>query len=178
MTQPEKTTPEKKITEKKITEKKFTGKKVFLWFFGFFLIVFMANGIMAYIAVGTWGGLETDDAYRKGIFYNQEISASEEQKKSGWVISLSHIPDSLDDQKINVLITWPEGDLPPKKVSAFINRSVTNAYDQEIILTKSENNIYTGSLILPEPGQWNIDVLVTRDKNTIYQHKEKIFVAK
>ncbi|MBL4612183.1 MAG: FixH family protein [Emcibacter sp.] len=160
--------------------KKFTGKKALMWIVGFFLIIFAVNAIVASIAVGTWGGLETKDAYRKGLYYNDEIAAAEEQKKSGWKIFLRHSPRSLikgsQDARLDVEIIWPESDLPPAQVIAVISRAVTNAYDQKITLTKTGNNIFTAPLSLPMAGQWNVSVLVKRPNNTIYQLKEKIFI--
>lgn len=156
--------------------KKFTGKHALIWIVSFFLVIFTANAIMATIAIGTWGGLETDNAYRKGIFYNNEIAAAEEQKASGWQISLSHTPTSLMGDRLDVSVTWPKDDLPPATVSALITRAVTNAYDQEITLTRTGNNIYTAPLSLPFKGQWHVNILVKRTKDTIYQFKDKIFI--
>ncbi len=157
--------------------KKFTGKHALIWFVGFFLIIFTVNAIMATIAIGTWGGLETNNAYRKGIHYNEEIAAAEKQKESGWQVSLDHTPTSLVGDHLDVLVTWPKGDLPPESISALVTRAVTNAHDQEITLTKrGEDDIYTAPVTLPFYGQWDINILVKRNKNTIYQIKEKIFV--
>lgn len=162
--------PEKPIKE-------FTGKKAFMWIAGFFLIIFIVNAIMATIAVGTWGGLETKDAYRKGLYYNDEIAAAESQKKSGWKMSLKHSPNSLKRDRLDVEIIWPVADLPPANVAAHISRAVTDAYDKKIILTKTGNNIYTAPLSLPQAGQWNVTILVKRADGPIYQLREKILVT-
>ncbi|WP_339861986.1 FixH family protein [Paremcibacter congregatus] len=156
--------------------KPFTGKKALLWFVGFFLIVFTVNGIMAYIALGTWGGLETDNAYRKGLHYNDAIAASEAQAASGWTIDLAYSPQSLTGDRLDVQVTWPEGDLPPAKVIAQISRAVTDIHDQEITLTKSGDQLYSSPLTLPAAGQWNISVLVFRPEGAIYQMRDKIFI--
>lgn len=161
---------------KKFTGKEFTGKKALFWFIGFFLVIFLVNGIMTYIALGTWGGLDTTDAYRKGLHYNENIAAAEAQHKSGWKIHLSHSPLTIQQDRIDVMITHPKQDLPPARVSVQISRAVTNAYDQELILTKAEDNLYTGPITLPEAGQWNLQVLVKRAEGPIYQLKEKIFI--
>ncbi len=157
--------------------KKFTGKKALMWFVGFFLIIFTVNGIMAYLAVGTWGGLETEDAYRKGIRYNDEISAASEQKQSGWIISLVHRPKTLKGDRIDIYISWPETDLPPAQVTAVVGRAVTNRYDQQITLTMTRDNIYTTAVEIPEPGQWNIKILVKRAEGPLYQLNEEFFIT-
>lgn len=164
------------ISEKK-TAGKFTGKKAMMWFMGFFGVVFTVNGIMLYIALSTWGGVETEHAYRKGLFYNREIAAAENQAKSGWKISLDHQPISLSGDTLAVNIARPDGDLPPEKVTVFISRAVTNAYDKTITLDKLGENQYGTPLILPLPGQWDVDIRVYRADGTLYQLKEKIFIA-
>jgi len=159
------------------SEKKFTGKKALIWIIGFFGVVFAVNGVMLYMALHTWGGLETDDAYRKGLFYNREITAAEDQAKSGWIISLDHQPISLRGDILAVNITRPDGDLAPEKVTAFISRAVTNIYDQTITLDQLGANQYGTPLTLPQPGQWDVDIRVSRPNGPLYQLKEKIFIA-
>jgi len=157
--------------------KKFTGKKALIWIVGFFLIIFTANAIMATIAIGTWGGLETNDAYKKGLFYNDEIAAAKDQINSGWEISLKHRPASLKNDRLDVEILWPESDLPPANVTALISRAVTNVHDQKITLTKVGGNIYTAPVTLPQAGQWNIAILVKRADGPIYRLTDKIFIT-
>ena len=44
---------------------------------------------MIYKALTTFGGVETPDAYRKGLAYNQRIAAEEAQAGLGWHDELS-----------------------------------------------------------------------------------------
>lgn len=153
--------------------KKFTGKKALCWFVGFFLVVFSVNGIMTYFALNSWGGLQTKNAYRKGIHYNDQIAAAEQQKKSGWKISLAHIPTSPDKDRLDAEVIWPENDLPPAQVTALISR---HAHDQELTLTKTGRNIYSSPLSLPKAGQWHVTILVNLTDGPTYRLKQKIFI--
>lgn len=157
--------------------KKFTSRKALLWFVGFFGIIFAVNAVMATIALGTWGGLDTKDAYRKGLAYNAELAAASAQNSSGWKITLSHRPKSIEGDRIDVNITWPESDLPPAKVSAVITRPVTNSHDQEIFLTRTGTDVYTAPVKLPLAGRWNVTILVRQADGPLYQLKENFFVA-
>lgn len=168
--------------EKSRDVKKFTGKKALIWIVSFFLVIFTVNGIMTYFALGTWGGLQTTDSYRKGIFYNDEIAAAEAQANSGWKIILRHSPERLStprgpDMRLDVEVSRPANDLPPVKVTALVTRAVTNIHDQRLILTERADGLYTAPLTLPEAGQWNVTILVRRADDTIYQLKDKIMVA-
>ena len=44
-----------------------------LLFFAFFAVVLTANGIMIWIALSSWTGLETKNHYLKGVDYNQTL---------------------------------------------------------------------------------------------------------
>ncbi|VAX03491.1 hypothetical protein MNBD_ALPHA03-1062 [hydrothermal vent metagenome] len=172
-------TPE---NEKSQNTRQFTGKKALMWIVGFFLVVFTVNGIMTYFALGTWGGLETENSYRKGIHYNEQITSAAKQAESGWEIYLRHSPEMITAEagetgRLDIEVIWPENDLPPAKVSALVTRAVTNIYDQEIILTKSRGNLYTAPLSLPLAGQWNVEILVKRPNGDLYKLKQKISVA-
>lgn len=155
----------------------FTGRKAFLWFAGFFLVIFSVNGFMLYLALGSWGGLSTNDAYRKGLYYNDQIAAAKAQRESGWDISLVHSPKAITGERLDVKISWPENDLPPAKVTAQLSRAVTNRYDQEVTLTKTGSNIYTAPVTLPVAGQWNLTILVKHAEGPLYRLDEKIFVS-
>ncbi len=168
--------------EKNTDVKKFTGRKALFWIVGFFLVIFSVNGIMTYFALGTWGGLQTTNSYRKGIHYNDEIANAEAQARSGWKIILRHSPQSLSiprgpDMRLDVEVSRPANDLPPVKVTALVARAVTDAHDQKIILIKADNGLYTAPLTLPQAGQWNVTIFVRRADDTIYQLKDKIMVA-
>ncbi|MBK8176722.1 MAG: FixH family protein [Rhodospirillales bacterium] len=63
------------------------------WIFvGGLVIVIAVNAVMMTLAIGTFPGLETEDAYRKGIEYNQTIAAARAQDARGWHLDLHFTP--------------------------------------------------------------------------------------
>lgn len=146
-----------------------------MWFIGFFLVVFCANGIMTYFALNTWTGLETENAYVKGLNYNDEFQNAKSQKASGWEIAISRKPESVDD-RFEVSITKPEGSLPPKEVSAHFIRAVVEGYDQEIMLSQISEGVYGAPLKLPLSGQWDVLIVVKSQNNLIFKLKDWFLV--
>ncbi len=71
-----------------------TGRKVLVTMVCFFGIIAVVDGIMIYQAVSTFGGLETKDAYRKGLAYNQRIAESAAQEQLGWSEKVAFDPVS------------------------------------------------------------------------------------
>lgn len=147
-----------------------------IWFVGFFAVVFSVNGIMVYLALKSWGGLETTDAYRKGLFFNQEIERAQQQQNSGWVLALTHVPSSLKDDRLDLQITRPLGSLPPAGVSAHLFRPVAEGHDQLIQLDHTGQGLYTAPLTLPLAGQWDVKILVKGTGDTTYKLEQRIFV--
>ena len=80
------------------------GTHVLLVFLGFFTTIFLVNGIMVYAALSTFGGLETADAYRKGLAYNARIAEGQAQAQRGWRDSVCYV---LDTQRVRVEVTDP-----------------------------------------------------------------------
>lgn len=155
--------------------KEYTGKRILAWIVGFFLVVFTANGIMAYFALNTWTGLATDDPYVKGLNYNQEITNAAAQQQSGWEIVISGKPE-FTEGRIEVTINRPEQSFPPTAVKASFIRAVREGFDQEITLSHNGNGIYGAPVKLPLIGQWDILIVVESQNNLIFKLEDWILV--
>ena len=155
--------------------KPYTGKRILMWFIGFFLVVFTVNGIMAYFALDTWTGLETENSYVKGLNYNNEIENARNQSASGWEITIPNKPQKTND-RFEIELKRPDDSLPPADVTAHLIRAVVEGYDQEITLTHNGDGIYSGPMNLPLPGQWNVLVVVKSQNNLIFRLKDRIIV--
>ena len=60
------------------------GRHVLLGFIAFFGVIFLVNGIFVYYALGTFGGGDTSDPYRKGLHYNDTLAEAARQADQGW----------------------------------------------------------------------------------------------
>ena len=54
------------------------------------LVVVAVNGVLFTFAIGTFSGLQTEDAYRKGIAYNDALAGAREQATRGWQAQIDH----------------------------------------------------------------------------------------
>ena len=64
--------------------KQITGKHVLFILFGFFGVMLAVNGVFVHFATATFSGVSTEDAYRKGLHYNETIAAFQVQQATGW----------------------------------------------------------------------------------------------
>lgn len=154
-----------------------TGRKVLVAMVSFFAIVTAVDGIMIYQAVSTFGGLETTDAYRKGLTYNQRIATLAAQDQMGWTESvtleqttgtLSVIFKDRNGQPIDNLV-----------VAAKIGRPATNVFDRTVELRPKSDGRY--EVVVPDLGKgtWTVDVAVRTSSNpkaaVVYQSKARIW---
>jgi nitrogen fixation protein FixH len=136
-----------------------TGRHVLFAILGFFVLVTAINGIMVYKAVTTFGGVETPDAYRKGLAYNQRIAAEEAQAGLGWHDELTY---SAADRALMLVLKDREGrPVPGASVTATVGRSATNTFDQTLTMSESSEGQYRAPVGLA-PGTWIVNIMVSR----------------
>jgi nitrogen fixation protein FixH len=63
-----------------------TGRFVLVCFVAFFLAVAAINAIMIRFAVATFGGVETESAYKAGLAFKAESAAAVAQEARGWKV--------------------------------------------------------------------------------------------
>ncbi len=132
------------------------GRHVVIIFFAFFATVFAVDGYMIYQAVSTFGGLETQDAYKKGLAYNDRIARDAEQARAGWKDTVviggvpPHLRVALRDQS-DVAITG-------KRLVAQVGRPATDRFDATLELAETADGVYEAALPDAGEGAWIIDL--------------------
>ena len=129
-----------------------TGRHVLVAMVGFFLIITAVDAFMIYKAVSTFGGVETDDAYRKGLQYNQRIADERMQSGLGWT-EQAQIEAATGELKVAI----KDRDGNPVEgldLRALVGRPATNAQDRTVSLTPVASGVYVAALGDIEPGTW------------------------
>lgn len=91
--------------------RELTGRHVIIILLSVFGVVFAVNGLFAYYAVSGFPGVETKDAYRKGLAFNQQIEKAEALKSLGWTVLVTH------DKPSTLRLRFQERDGVPLNVS-------------------------------------------------------------
>ena len=155
------------------------GRHVLLALIGFFTIVFAANGVMIYLAVSTFGGLDTADAYRKGLAYNERVAAAESQAKLGWRDEIAYLPEA---RRLRVALTDAAGKaVSGLAVTAHLHRPATNRFDEELVLEQTGPGTYEVSAADLAAGWWTVDVEAHRreahhDKAAHYEARRRLWI--
>lgn len=136
-------------------------------FVGLFGLVLVANGTMITIAVSTFTGLETTNAYQKGLAYNEALAAKEEQAELGWQTTLDNEPvagskgagsqGAGTEQTLAFTLTDRVGNpITTARVEAIVVRPIQEGHDQTIAFESTGQGRYRASVDLPLPGQWDV----------------------
>ena len=112
------------------------------YFFIFFAVIAILDGIFVYIAVSTQTGVVIDQPYEKGLAFNQTLKRAKEQPKL----------DHKASYKSGVL-RW-QLPLTQASVSASIRRPVQKGYDFDITLKHMGGGLYAASPKMPLQGAW------------------------
>ena len=156
-----------------------SGRHVLFGLIGFFAIVLVADAYLIYKAVSTFGGLETEDAYRKGLAYNDRIVAASAQAKRGWRDRLNYVPRT---ERLRIALLDREGTgVSGLDITASLGRPATNRFDRQLSFVQTGPGIYEASVPGIESGWWMIGVKAKRSQPDrqnaiVYEAKRRLWI--
>ncbi|MEQ1669762.1 MAG: FixH family protein [Hyphomicrobium sp.] len=160
-----------------MTEFRITGRKVLVAMVGFFVTIAAVDGIMIYQAVSTFGGLETQDSYRKGLAYNRRIADGAAQEQLGWSQAAS-----FDATAGSLVVTLKDRDGKPVEgmtLTATVGRPATNAYDRAVTLEDKGAGRYEVAVPGLANGTWTLDLSARASRNpeaaVVFQSKARVW---
>jgi Predicted integral membrane protein linked to a cation pump len=149
------------------------------------LVVIVVNVVMITLALDTFPGLETQDAYRKGLAYNQTIAAADAQAARGWQMAVALQPrpadpasatDNAHKAEVDAIFTDRYGDpVAGLEVHAYLLRPTNEGSDIEAQLDERGSGRYAATLTVPLPGQWDVRVHARRGDET-YQATRRVMM--
>jgi nitrogen fixation protein FixH len=126
----------------------------------FFLVVFIANGIMVYVGATTWTGLETKQYYIKGLDYNETLKAEERQKALGWTAALAVDRKPANGLRLDFsLLDRQNLAIAGADVTVRLVRPTSEGHDVEVRMDDFGRGHYIGTVDLPLRGQWDVRVV-------------------
>lgn len=135
--------------------KQLTGKHVFAMISAFFALIIATDLVLVYKAVSTFGGIDTPDAYRKGLAYNENVAAEQRQMALGWTEKVT-----FDEKSGALSFTITDARSNPidnLAVTAKVERAATNRFDRTFPLAAKGAGTYTTDLSQLEAGGWILE---------------------
>ncbi|MEM7569656.1 MAG: FixH family protein [Pseudomonadota bacterium] len=137
-------------------QKRLSGKTVLVILVGFFAIVIGMNALMASYALGTFDGTTEDDAYRKGLGFNERIAAQADAADLGWSLGVSAKVLDEASQTVRIDIT-PEGVEYPA-IDGQLWRQTAKGMDVALPFVPAGDGTYSAVADLPALGRWELRV--------------------
>ena len=142
-----------------VNGKPLTGRHVALMLAAFFGLMFAVNGAFVYFALGSFSGVSEDDAYKRGLTYNDEIDFMARQLARGWQPEVIFEQTAAAEGRLTLTILGSDGEnLSELDVVATIRRPVNEGTDQSLAMVYNTEN-YTANVVLPGAGQWDVTIL-------------------
>lgn len=134
-------------------------------FFGMFACILIANGALVYYAVNSWTGIGTDDAYVKGLAYNEAIAESEAQAKQGWQAELDYDASGSLAGRLTLDLKDRHGAAIEKaEVTALLVRPTHEGHDFAATLAHSGAGRYDADLTFPLEGLWEVRLEIAHER--------------
>jgi nitrogen fixation protein FixH len=115
-----------------------TGRFVLFCLVGFFVSVAAVNAVMIRFAVSTFGGVETESAYKAGLAFRAEIDASVAQSARSWKVD-ARIAESREGAVIHVTVR-DRTDLPVPHLVARIGLEHPADRRRDVAMAVSEQS--------------------------------------
>lgn len=129
-------------------------------FAAFCLVVLAANGTLIAIAVATWPGLETTDAFRKGLAYNTALATAREQEALGWRGELVFAPTRPGRGRLELELSDAAGrPIERAQVRAAFSRPAQAGHDFMVALSRHGGGVYALETAFPLAGAWDVRLL-------------------
>lgn len=150
-----------------------TGKRVLALLLGFFGIVTAVNMVFLYVALSTHPGADTEDAYRRGIAYNEVLEKAETQNALGWrgTIAFDAAANTLQLSLVDAKGRPVRG----LTVTADVRRTVKRGHDFRLTFDERRSGHYRTMLDPPLPGQWRVRIEARDRSGTVFLAHKSIW---
>ena len=134
-----------------------TGRFVLFSIVGFFLAIFIANGIFITLAVKSFPGEQEEKSYLQGIAYNKTLEARAEQAALGWTAELTDL--RLEGGVAAVELSFASASGTPLSglaVSGVLARAVDDDHDRAVEFVPVGGGRYVAEIDGVAPGAWRL----------------------
>ncbi|MEP3048804.1 MAG: FixH family protein [Roseibium sp.] len=157
--------------------KAITGKTVLVWLLAFFAVIFAANAVFIYLAVGSFPGVVVESSYEAGQAYNEEIAAAKEQANLNWQISSELV--RAGENGARLMVSAADGQGTPLygiEIHATLKHPAQVNSDIEIILKADGGGRYVSEIDSLPAGNWNLVLEIDQDSERKFKSENRLFV--
>ena len=153
-----------------------TGRRVLAIFAAGFGVVFAVNAVFVFLALTSWTGLDTEEAYVKGLKYEETLARAEAQKALGW--SMDWVLTEELGGRVFAVRLHDKRRLPVFGVTltAELRRPTHEREDVSFVLAPHGDGVFRSEAQRIAPGNWNMTVLVDKEGETVFRREDRLFL--
>ncbi|WP_374763282.1 FixH family protein [Yunchengibacter salinarum] len=157
-------------------DRRLTGRHVLFGVIGFFAVVFGVNFIMAWLALDTFSGVSTSNAYERGRAYNDTLAEAKAQAALDWDMALE--TERGEGRALDLTFTIRQNGavVPGRPVTARIRRPARKDMDHTIRLQETAPGTYRGTVSLPLDGRWSVRMITEAANGTPVRQDHDLFL--
>jgi len=151
------------------------------WLFvGAFGIIIAVNGTMAYIAVDSWTGLETEHPFERSQTFNTDLAQKAAQAELGWSAQghFEATPSVNPPRSGFIKLVMKDADgegISGLAIDAMAKRPTHEGYDQPLSFVARGAGVYVAPITFPLAGQWDFDVTASRGDD-VFKMRQRLQV--
>ncbi len=144
-----------------------------LLFVAGFLILFAVTGSFVKLALTSFPGLVTTNAYERGLAYDDVLAAERAQEEQGWQMDIQMPRLSGEGQTATIVLADRNGE-PLSGGTVILMAERMTRYAQQVRLQLSDvgQGRYEGAIEFPISGRWFVSVLADVDGNRHFATQE------
>lgn len=151
-----------------------TGRTVLLSFVAFFGIIFAANVVLVRAALTSFGGVETESAYKAGLAFKGDKEAAAAQDARGWRVEAALSRGGDGTRTIAVTARDANGaPLAGLVPQARLSHPTDAKRDRVLSLTEAEPGRFIGAAEAA-PGQWDLVIVLMRGEEQVFRSKSRL----
>ncbi len=129
--------------------------RIIPWYFVMaFAVVFAVNAFFIYMATQTHTGVVTENAYEKGLAYNDMLEKAHAQEALGWQSSITF-------QKGSLIVTLSDENgakLEDASVTAYLKNATHDTTSYERALNDTQQGTYAADVSDIPAGKWFVTI--------------------
>ena len=121
-----------------------------------FVVILAANGIMVFFAFDSFTGVSSDDAYRSGLGFNEQLVAKRKAAALGWQVA-ARVDGTAAGRRLTLALHDRAGrPLSSADVRAEFRRPIERGLDFTVALKPLGDGRYGAPFAPPRRGQWRV----------------------
>ena len=152
-----------------------TGRIVLICLLAFFGLVAAMNAVLIRLAVSTFGGVETENAYQAGLNFAREIAAAETQDALHWQVKAT-VSAGPETTVVELVARDAEGrPLAGLDANALLVHPTDRRGDIVVPLNERTAGMFQGQVAAAH-GNWTLVIDLLRDGTRVFRSRNRVFL--